>query len=81
MREVQLRDAKAQLSAVVDAAEQGEGAVITRHGKPAAVIIGYEEWKRLAEVPSFARLLMACPIEDGDDIFERDRTPHPEMEF
>ena len=66
MREVQLRDAKAQLSAVVDAAEQGEAALITRHGKPAAVIIGFEEWKRLSSVPSFGALLAMCPLRDED---------------
>ena len=33
MREIQLRDAKASLSSVVDEAMQGKPAVITRHGK------------------------------------------------
>lgn len=74
MQHIQLRDAKAQLSAVVDAAQQGEAAVITRHGKPAAVVVGYEDWQRLSKVPSFAELLMACPIEEGD-LPERDATP------
>jgi prevent-host-death family protein len=81
VREMQLRDAKARFSAVVDAAEKGEASVITRHGQPAAVVIGYEEWKRLSRaVPSFAELLMACPIEEGD-LPERDRTPMRETEF
>jgi prevent-host-death family protein len=66
VQHIQLRDAKAQLSAVVDAAQQGQAAVITRHGKPAAVIIGYEEWQRLSQVPSFGWLLMNSPLEDGD---------------
>lgn len=74
MREVQLRDAKAKLSAVVDAAEAGEGSIITRHGKPAAVVIGFDEWQRMAKVPSFGRLLMMCPLQDGD-LPERDQTP------
>jgi len=74
MREVQLRDAKAKLSAVVDAAEQGEGSIITRHGRPAAVVLGFAEWQRLSKVPSFARFLMSCPIEEGD-LPERDQTP------
>ena len=62
MREIQLRDAKASLSAVVDEAMRGEPAVITRHGKRQAVIVGYEEWERLSTVPSFGRLLMAAPL-------------------
>ncbi|TWS96341.1 type II toxin-antitoxin system Phd/YefM family antitoxin [Reyranella sp. CPCC 100927] len=66
MREIQLRDAKATLSAVVDEAKQGKPAVITRHGKPQAVIMSYEEWRRLSDVPSFGRLLMAAPVEKGD---------------
>jgi len=40
MREIQLRDAKANLSAVVDEAMQGKPAVITRHGKPPSADVG-----------------------------------------
>ena len=55
MREVQLREAKARLSALVEGAADGEAAVITRHGKPRAVLVGVEEWNRLRHVPSFGR--------------------------
>ena len=74
MREMQLRDAKATFSAVVDAAEGGEPALITRHGRPAAVVLGYEEWRRLSLVPSFGALLMAAPLEEGD-LPTRDGSP------
>ncbi len=74
MREIQLRDAKATLSAVVDSARRGEPAIITRHGKRAAVILSFEEWERLSHVPSFGRLLMAAPIEP-DDMPERNAAP------
>ena len=74
MQEIQLRDAKARLSALVDAAAQGESAVITRHGKPRAVIVGVDEWNRLRQVPSFGRLLLSLPVEDGD-LPPRDRSP------
>ena len=77
MKEVQLRDAKATLSAVVDHAVEGEPVLITRHGKPEAVVVGYEDWKRLSAVPSFARLLMAAP----DMAFERDPTPMRAVKF
>lgn len=66
MREIQLRDAKANLSAVVDEAIDGKPAVITRHGKKQAVVLSYEEWRRLSQVPSFGRLLMAVPARAGD---------------
>jgi antitoxin Phd len=74
MREIQLRDAKAGLSAVVDDAVRGEPAVITRHGKPQAVVIGFKEWERLSQVPSFGQLLMAAPML-SDDAPARDLTP------
>jgi antitoxin Phd len=66
MREIQLRDAKASLSAVVDEAMQGKPAIITRHGKRQAVVVSYEEWERLSTVPSFGRLLMAAPMAEHD---------------
>jgi len=74
MREVQLRDAKATLSAVVDEVLHGEPIVITRYGKPQAVLLSFSEWERLSRVPSFGRLLMEAPVEPGD-LPERDRTP------
>ena len=74
MQEIQLRDAKAHLSAVVDAAIRGEPAVITRHGRKQAVILGFAEWERLSRVPSFGRLLMAAPLEEGD-LPARDSAP------
>jgi len=66
MREIQLRDAKASLSAVVDEAMRGKPAIITRHGKRQAVVLSYEEWERLSLVPSFGRLLMAVPLTADD---------------
>ena len=66
MREIQLRDAKASLSAVVDEAMQGKPAVITRHGKRQVVVVSYEEWKRLSSVPTFGRLVMAAPLKPDD---------------
>ena len=66
MREIQPRDAKAGLSAVVDEVVRGEPAVVTRHGKPQAVILGFAEWERLSQGPSFGRLLMGAPMAPGD---------------
>jgi antitoxin Phd len=61
VRNIQLRDAKAGLSQVVDAAMNGSPSLITRHGKPQAVVLSYTDWQRLSNVPSFGRLLMAAP--------------------
>jgi antitoxin Phd len=66
MREIQLKDAKANLSAVVDEAMEGRPAVITRHGKRQAVVLSYQDWERLSNVPSFGRLLMAAPLTEDD---------------
>jgi prevent-host-death family protein len=74
MRKVQLKDAKANLSTVVDQATRGKPSVITRHGKPQAVVLGFADWERLSRVPSFGRLLMAVPLELGD-LPKRSRAP------
>jgi prevent-host-death family protein len=74
MRDIQLRDAKANLSAVVDEAMRGKPAVIIRHGKREAVVVSYEEWERLSAVPSFGRLLMATPLM-ADDLPDRNDSP------
>ena len=74
MQQVQLRDAKARLSALVENAADGETAIITRHGKPRAVILGIKEWDRLRNVPSFGRLLLSAPLQDGD-LESRDASP------
>ncbi|GEL64863.1 type II toxin-antitoxin system Phd/YefM family antitoxin [Kozakia baliensis] len=80
MYEIQLRDAKATLSAVVDHACAGEPAIITRHGKPTAVILSYAEWERLSRVPSFGRLLMSAPLDEAD-LPERVESGLREVEF
>ncbi len=66
VQEIQLRAAKATLSSVIDQARQGQPSIITRHGRPEAVVLSFEEWQRLSQVPSFGRLLMAAPLEEGD---------------
>ena len=74
MRKIQLKDAKANLSRVVDQAARGKPSVITRHGKPEAVVLGFADWERLSRVPSFGRLLMSAPLEPRN-LPERKRSP------
>jgi antitoxin Phd len=68
MKELQLREAKTTLSAVVEAAQKGQPTTITKHGRPAAVVISHAEWTKLkSRVPSFADLLLAIqPLDSGD---------------
>lgn len=74
MRKIQWTDAKANLSAVVTQATRGKASIITRHGKPQAVILGFVEWQRLSSVPSFGRFLMAAPLKQSD-LPKRNRVP------
>jgi antitoxin Phd len=80
MRTLGLRDAKASLSAVIEAAERGEATTITKHGRPAAVVVPVAQAARLfpAKRPSFADLLreIPCAIE-----FERDQSPFREADL
>ena len=70
MKELQLKDAKARFSQVVDEAVAGETSVITRHGRKQAVVMGWEEYERLSKVPSLGWLLANSPLED-EDLIER----------
>ena len=68
-----LQDAKNQFSAVVEAARRAPQTV-TKHGKPAVVIIDAADFERLrqlerAQAPSFKDHLLAMPRDDG--VFER----------
>jgi len=80
MSEIQLKDAKASLSSLVDDALRGEPSIITRHGRPEAVVVGFEEWERLTHVPSFGRLLMSAPIA-SKDLPRRNRKPIRRVKF
>lgn len=66
MKEIQLKDAKATLSHVLDEAVAGKPAIITRHGKREGVIVSYSEYERLSRKPSLGWLLTNSPLEDGD---------------
>lgn len=70
VREIQLSDAADKFSAIVDEAIGGEPSVIMRRGKKVAVVLSYEEWRRLSSVPSFGRLLAAAPVR-ADDLAAR----------
>ena len=59
MREIQLKDAKATLSAVVDQAVRGNPAIITRHGRKDAVVLSFDEYEKLSRIPSFGLLISA----------------------
>jgi antitoxin Phd len=74
VRSIQIRDAKAKFSALIEAAEHGRPTTITRHGRPAAVVVPVEDaWRLYPEnQPSFADLLLTFP---GGVELDRDRAP------
>jgi prevent-host-death family protein len=74
MKHIQIKEAKAEFSALVAAAERGEPTTITKHGKPAAVLVPVEDAMKLypGEGESFVQHLLAFP---GGIDFERDEAP------
>jgi prevent-host-death family protein len=78
-----VQDAKNQFSAVVEAARRGPQTV-TKHGKPAVVVVDAADYERLRQLergqaPSFKDHLLAMPRDDGD--FERLRSELREAKF
>jgi prevent-host-death family protein len=68
-----LAGAKARLSEVVDRAQAGPQ-VITRNGKPSAVVVSAEEWARkTARKGTLAEFLLASPLRGADLDLERRR--------
>ncbi|MDB5501522.1 MAG: prevent-host-death family protein [Tardiphaga sp.] len=80
MKTLQLRDAKAGFSAIVEAAENGQPTIVTKHGRPAAMVVPFEEGQRLYpdDRPSFAEVLMGMPYALE---IERDPSPVREIEL
>lgn len=66
-----LANAKARLSEVIDRAQTGPQ-VITRHGKPIAVVVSAGEWARkAARKGTLAEFLLASPLRGADLELER----------
>jgi antitoxin Phd len=68
-----VQDAKNRFSEVVEAARR-KPQTVTKHGKPAVVVVAADEYERLRKLehvkaPTFAELLLAMPT--GDEEFER----------
>ena len=78
MNEIALREAKAKLSQLVDAAERGETTIITRHGRPVAELTPVDARKARLRGKTLMDVLRAIP---GDLEIERDQTPMREVDF
>ena len=82
MSTISLKDAKAGFSNVVDQAAAGEFVTITRHGKPAAVIVSLSAAEAARKVlggkqPSLIDYLKSFPddIDLDDAVFARNPAP------
>ncbi|APO55602.1 type II toxin-antitoxin system Phd/YefM family antitoxin [Bradyrhizobium diazoefficiens] len=75
-----LANAKARLSQVIDRAQTGPQ-IITRHGKPNAVVVSAEEWARkTARKGTLAEFLLASPLRGADLALDRTHdAPRDEM--
>ena len=65
-----VQDAKNRFSEVVEAARR-QPQMVTKHGKPAVVVVDVAEYERLrcadkAKAPTFAELLLSMPQDGGD---------------
>ncbi|HEX4180608.1 MAG TPA: type II toxin-antitoxin system Phd/YefM family antitoxin [Caulobacteraceae bacterium] len=80
MKSMQVRDAKAKLSALIEAAEHGQPTTITRHGRAAAVLVPVADARRLYpdNRPSLVDFLLSFP---GGVEFDRDTTPMREIDL
>ena len=64
----QVQDAKTRLSEVIERARTEGPQTITRHGKPRAVVLSVEDYRRLAERPDFKSYLLGGPKVDDFSI-------------
>lgn len=79
MSTISLKDAKAGFSAIVDKAGAGEFVTITRHGKPAAVLVSVDAAEAAKKATRRARKsltdhLLAFPRVE-EEVFERNLSP------
>lgn len=88
MSRVGVKEAKAGLSGLVDEAASGMFVTITRHGKPAAVLVSIEAAEAARrelgkERPSLVAHLKRFPadIDLDDEVFARNRTPSRAFEL
>ena len=75
----QLQEAKNQLSAVVDLALSDGPQTITRHGRPAVVLISVEQYERETHREKLSAILRDCPV-NGWKI-QRDRDAGRTLRF
>lgn len=90
MGEWPVHDAKARFSALIERAEQEGPQRVTRHGKPVAVVMAEDEYRRLLAGAAerrggmtFGQFLLTAPKTglDVDALFQREPMALREVDF
>ena len=77
MKTISTFEAKNKLSEVIASAERGEPQIITKNGRETAVVISYQEFKRLtAKKESLSDFLLNSPLRGSDIDLTRDKSVH-----
>ena len=58
----QVQEAKGRFSELIEEANRRGAQVITRHGRPVAVVVSAEEYSRLNPRPKIVDILRKCPL-------------------
>lgn len=78
----QLQEAKNHFSEVVDLAMKGGAQTVTKHGKPAVVIVSVEEYERARKPKkSLFSALRQCPADLTELVAERIKEPARSIRF
>lgn len=82
MQTINLKDAKAGFSSLVDDVMKGDFVTITRHGKPVAALVSIEAGELVRKAlerkgPRFVEYLKTIPV----DIFERNTSPSRDVDL
>lgn len=77
-----LQDAKSKFSAVVNQACKGEPQIVTRRGTPVAVLLSFDDYKKInPSALSPIKVLLGGPKVDKDFVFERDKSMIRKVDF
>ncbi len=72
----QLQKAKNKLSRVVDEAQRSGPQIITRHGVKTAVVLSFEDYRRLvASRKKLSEFFRESPLAEAELDLERDKSP------
>ncbi len=73
-KEWPLHEAKARLSEVIDVSIRQGPQTVTRHGRPVALVVGADDFRRLSRIGrDFKAFLLVAPLRGLNLVRSRDR--------